>query len=434
MQMTPYFRFIVSSAIIIGTLLLVGILDWIIKDYSVAKTTEGKRQAAGQTLTDNPTSEFLSKTRTKEVTIQRRTVIGDYLSRYNFTPQEIYDLILDIKPVYNLAKIKAGKVLELEFNEENTLLGFLYPIDDTYYLQVKKDDNGWVGKKELFPYEWKKSYVEGKIETNLFSAIDGLGEKPALATELSEIFAWDVDFYADLRKGDSFKILFDKKFLDGELKGYGPVLAAEFVNQGQQYRAIRFTFPDGHGDYFTPEGKSVRKELLKSPLKMGRVTSRFSYRRLHPVYKIYRPHYGVDIAAPVGTHVHAAGDGTVTFVGRKGQAGKMVEIRHPNNYTTQYLHLSRYARGVRRGNKVRQAQLIGYVGSSGASTGPHLDYRIKYRGKYVNPLKQKFKRALPLPDKYMNEFRTLAISVLHVLSSDESLRTYYLTELKQVRY
>ena len=246
---------------------------------------------------------------------------------------------------------------------------------------------------------------------------------------LAELFAWDVDFYADLREGDSFRILFQKRFLSGQPAGYGPILAAEFVNQGQAFRAFRYVHADGKVEYYTPAGESVRKELLKSPLKMGRLTSRFSYRRRHPTLKIYRPHLGIDIAAPVGTPVHAAGDGTVTFVGYRGQAGRMVEIRHAHRFTTQYLHLSRYATGIRPGARIRQGQVVGYVGSSGESTGPHLDYRIKQNNVYVNPLKTQFQRAEPLPADRLPEFQRLVVAYGRVLGVDGELQQYYLARL-----
>jgi len=419
---------------LLGGLVLIGLLDRIGKTrWAEAPSIPVKDPATLAVVDDALVTAATgpSAVRTEQVLIRPRTVFGDYLRPLQFTPREIHQLIEAVRPVYDLARIRAGQSLQLDLDATAGLLGFRYVIDDDEFLRVERQGADWVARKEAFRYEWRYSFVEGTIETNLFDAVARTGEQPALAIEISEIFAWDVDFYADLRRGDSFRVLFRKRFLDGEWKGYGEVLAAEFVNQGVRFRAVRFRFPDGRADYFTPKGKSVRKELLKSPLKMGRVTSRFSNRRLHPVYKIYRPHHGVDIAAPVGTPVYAAGDGTVTFVGHKGQAGRMVEIRHPNQYTTQYLHLHRYAKGIRRGVKVRQGQLIAYVGSSGASTGPHLDYRIRDHGHYVNPLTQKFKPVAPLPEEHLPAFRQQAIAYLHVLTSDDSLRNYYLAALEQ---
>lgn len=364
---------------------------------------------------------------TDRIVIRRGKVIGDYLAEYGLDRAEIVALLDRIRPVYDLAMIRAGQVLEVARSTDG-LRGFRYHIDQEGFLEVGRAEAGWVARRMNYPFEWEQGFVEGRIRDNLFNEIERLGEEPTLALALAELFAWDVDFYADLREGDRFRILFQRKRLDGRNAGYGPILAAEFVNQGQTFRAFRHEFPDGRAEYYTLDGLAVRKELLKSPLKLGTVTSRFSRRRLHPVLKIYRPHHGVDIAAPVGTPVHAAGDGTVSYAGYRGQAGRMVEIRHANRYASQYLHLSRFARGVRAGSRVRQGEVIAYVGSSGSSTGPHLDYRIQLNGGYVNPLKQQFERALPLPAEHRLRFERQALAWGRVLEATASLRHFYLAE------
>jgi murein DD-endopeptidase MepM/ murein hydrolase activator NlpD len=361
--------------------------------------------------------------------IRPRSVIGDYLVRHGLTTAEAEALLGAVRPVYDLAHIRAGHFIEFRQTGDGRLEGLQYDIDADSYLQVDRTAAGWVAARKPHPYEFRDLCVEGTITDHLFGAVADLGEEPQLAIALAELFAWDVDFYADLRQGDAFRVLFRKRFLNGQPAGYGPILAAEFVNQGQPFRAFRYVHEDGRAEYYTPSGESVRKELLKSPLKMGRLTSRFSHRRRHPTLKIYRPHLGIDIAAPVGTPVHAAGDGTVAFAGYRGQAGRMVEVRHANRFTTQYLHLSRYARGIRAGARVRQGQVIAYVGSSGESTGPHLDYRIKQNNVYVNPMKAQFQRALPLPAAQLPEFQRLVIAYGRVLGVDGDLQQYYLARL-----
>ena len=232
------------------------------------------------------------------------------------------------------------------------------------------------------------------------------GEEDAVALELSDIFGSDIDFYTDLRKGDKLRVVFEKKFLNGRFYGYGEILAAEFKNQGRVFLAYRFTYPDtGKADFFDGEGNSLRKEFLKSPMKFARITSRFSLSRLHPIRKIYRPHYGVDYAAPIGSPVQATADGTVTQAGMNGAAGRMIKISHKNSYETMYLHLSGLAAGIRAGAKVDAKQVIGYVGSSGESTGPHLDYRILYHGSFVNPSGWKFRPAEPLRKEFLAPFK-----------------------------
>jgi murein DD-endopeptidase MepM/ murein hydrolase activator NlpD len=431
MRATGVARSIHTFLLYIGVLILLGIVNWFVQTRFVAPAA-GKSPAlrmAEQALNPVRLQDYLTRER---VEIHRGTVIGDYLGRYGFSPQEISLLLQAVRPVYDLARIKAGSFLEFALTGDGLLKSFQYHIDEDSFLEVHRQDGRWSAERKEYPYSWQEVYVEGTIRDNLFNEIERIGEKPSLAVDMAELFAWDVDFYADLQEGDTFRILFQKKSLDGQPAGYGPILAAEFVNQGQVYKAIRFAFPDGRSEYYTPEGQAVRKELLKSPLKIGTITSRFSYHRLHPTLKIYRPHLGVDIAAPIGTSVHAAGEGAVTYTGYRGQAGRMVEIRHPNHYLTQYLHLSGYASGVRPGARVSQGQVIGYVGASGEATGPHLDYRIKQNGVYVNPLKQKFQPAPPLPEEYLPRFHQLAMSCLHVLDAgNDSLRAHYLACLMQ---
>ncbi len=238
-----------------------------------------------------------------------------------------------------------------------------------------------------------------------------IGEEDALAYDLAErCFGWDIDFYTDLRRGDTFRIVVEKKLLDGKFAGYRNILAAEFVNDGKVFQAYRFVYPDtGAADYFDEVGLSKRKEFLKSPFKYGaHVTSRFSGSRLHPIYKVYRPHFGVDYGAPLGTPVQATADGKVVFVGWEGGSGRMVRIQHKNSYETKYLHLGGFGPGIRAGAQVRGGDVVGYVGSSGDSTGPHLDYRVSYHGSPINPLGQKFKPADPVRKEYLEAYKSEA--------------------------
>jgi murein DD-endopeptidase MepM/ murein hydrolase activator NlpD len=341
-----------------------------------------------------------------KMTIQKGMTLSDILSSYGFSPAEIHQLREDVKPVYDLAKIKAGQEMRIYTSQDGAVVSVEYDIDDESYLLIRRGEVGFTAEIKTFPVEFKTSMICGIIEENLPSAVVQENEKEAIAYELAEIFAWDIDFYTDLRKGDSFKIVFEKKYLEDEWVGYGRILAAEFTNQGEMFKAFRYTYPDTEEwDYFTPDGHSLRKEFLKSPIKYARITSRFSFSRYHPTRKVYRPHYGVDYAARVGTPVQATADGTVTFVGWNGASGRMVRIRHQNAYESMYLHLRGYARGIKKGAKVTSGQVIGYVGSSGESSGPHLDYRIKFRGRYINPLAHRFKPVKPLRPEFSEDFK-----------------------------
>ena len=339
-------------------------------------------------------------------TIQKGMTLSDILFPYNFSPAEIHDLRKDIKPVYDLAKIKAGQELRIYSSQQGEVVSLEYDIDEENYLHIQKKEGTYTADIKKIPYEIKFKMIWGIIEDNLISAVKKENEGVILAINLADLFAWDIDFYADLRRGDSFKIIFEKKYLRGELVGYRNIIAAEFINQGKQYLAFRYTYPDTkESDYFDPDGGSLRKEFLKSPIRYTRITSRFNLRRLHPIRKVFRPHYGVDYAARIGTPVQVTADGTITFVGKKGASGRMIRIRHKNRYETMYLHLRNFEKGIKKGKKVKGGQRIAYVGSSGESTGPHLDYRIKRDGKYINPLAFNPKPVKPLRAEFLEDFK-----------------------------
>ena len=351
----------------------------------------------------------LDPIREHEETIQRGITLSDILFAYDFSPADIHKLRQEVKPVYDLAKIKAGNKFRVFTSEEGEVQSLEYNIDNGKYLTIQKDQDTYRAEIKEFEYDLKLKMIWGKIEDILIFAIRDQGEKANLAIALAEIFAWDIDFNVDIRKGDSFKVLFEKKYLDGQFVGYRNVIAAEFTNLGKTFQAFRFTYSDTKAsDYFDFEGNSLRKEFLKSPLNFKRISSRFSYSRLHPVRKVYRPHMGVDYAATPGTPVQATADGTVTFAGWNGASGRMVRIKHKKGYETMYLHLRSFASGIRKGKHVNGGQTIGYVGSSGVSTGPHLDYRIKHRGKYINPLSARFDPVDPLRVEFKEDFQKKA--------------------------
>jgi murein DD-endopeptidase MepM/ murein hydrolase activator NlpD len=279
-----------------------------------------------------------------------------------------------------------------------------YGIDDRSYLSVVRRPNGFSAEKVNLPVSRRRGSLHINIKDNLASSMPGTHkEYLKLALDLSDIFAWDIDFSNDIRNNDSVKIIVEELWVGDVFKGYGNILAAEFINKGKAYSAYRFDH-EGYVDYFDEKGRSLKKSLLRSPLKFKYISSGFSQRRFHPVLRIHRPHLGIDYAAPTGTPVSAAGSGTVLFAGYKGQNGKMVNIKHPGGYTTYYGHLARIPKSMRKGKKISQGDIIGYVGSTGLSTGPHLDYRIKSNGKFVNPLKIRLPRGKPVPESMMTRF------------------------------
>ena len=345
----------------------------------------------------------------RKETISRGTTLAQILPKYGFLPKDVHELKEQVKPVYDLGKIVAGREIRIRTTPEGGWAALEYDIDENRFLVVRNDAGRFRAEIKPVPYEVRTAFLWAAIEDSPIAAVNADGEDDFIALELSDIFGSDIDFYTDIQRGDTFRVVFEKRLLDGRPAGYGRVLAAEFTNQGKIFRAYRFTYPDtGKSDFFDPAGNSLRKEFLKSPMKFARISSRFSRSRFHPIRKIYRPHNGVDYAAPAGSPVQATADGVVTQVGWNGAAGRMIKIRHKNAYETMYLHLSGYAQGIRANARVDAKQVIGYVGSSGESTGPHLDYRILYHGKYVNPLGLKFQPAEPLRKEFLDAFKAEA--------------------------
>ena len=363
-----------------------------------------------------------------KIVIPPRSTLAELLKRRGFTDREIHDLREAVKPVYDLGRIRAGQELRLASLADGPWRRLEYDIDETKYLVVERREDRVEAELKYVPVEFRPAFVSGVIEDSLVAALNKAGEQDSLAIDIVErCFGWDVDFNTDLRKGDSFRVFVEKRFLDGRFAGYRDILAAEFVNDGRVFRAFRFTYPDtGAADYFDENGGSRRKDFLRSPIKFmtPRITSRFSASRFHPIHKIYRPHYGVDYAAPIGTPVQATADGEVTFAGREAGAGNLVRMRHKNAYQTAYLHLSGFGRGVRRGAQLKGGDIVGYVGSSGDSTGPHLDYRIYHHGSPVNPLGHKFKPADPLRKEFLEDYRKEVERLGVALRLPEVVRAY----------
>jgi murein DD-endopeptidase MepM/ murein hydrolase activator NlpD len=262
------------------------------------------------------------------------------------------------------------------------------------------------------PIEVRITHASGVIDSSLFLAGQQAGLSDNIIMEMANIFGWDVDFALDIRKGDSFSLLYEERYLDGEKLRDGRILAAEFNNRGQDFQAVLFTDPEGRSQYFSPDGKSMRKAFLRSPVDFRRISSNFQRERYHPVLGERRPHRGVDYAAATGTPIKAAGDGRVIFRGKQGGYGNTVILQHGNNITTLYAHMSRFQKGVTNGTRVRQGQVIGYVGMTGLATGPHLHYEFRINGVHQNPLTVKLPDAEPIPSKYAEQFREQTLPLL----------------------
>jgi len=369
----------------------------------------------------NPFSPFLPD---KDIGIMSgRVEKGDtfysILAEQGFSSSVIAECIETLKSVFNCYKISPGDEYIIKSDAKGNIYQLILKVNRVNIYSLKKEGEKLLPAKETVLLHKKVVRLSGIIEDSFFGAINKLGENDQLAIDFAEIFAWDIDFRHDLQRGDQFTIIVEKYYAGEEFIGYGKIKAAEYNNQEKIYRAIYFKDPEGREGYFTPEGISVKKSFLRAPLKFNRISSGYSFSRFHPILRENRPHLGIDFAAPSGTPVFAVADGIVVEKGWKNGNGNMIRIRHPLGYETMYNHLSRFGKNIRTGSRVKQMEVIGFVGTTGLSTGPHLDYRMKKNGKFVNPLLEKFPPGFPVAKEYQNLFNQVAQHMLAQLEGQE---------------
>ncbi|MCD7962524.1 MAG: peptidoglycan DD-metalloendopeptidase family protein [Rikenellaceae bacterium] len=339
------------------------------------------------------------------------------LDRYGLSAVEIDSAVKASENVFNVKSIRGGNGYKAFLTQDTTarLSHFVYEKNKIEYVVFSFGDSITVrnDSKDIIS---ETRVAEAEISSSLWNAMVDNDISPALAMELSEIYAWSIDFFG-LQKGDKFKIVFEENYVDSIKVGIGSILGAWFVNNGKKYYAIPFEL-DGKIKFWDENGNSLRQNLLKAPLSYSRISSTFSHSRLHPVLKIRRPHYGVDYAAPAGTPVYAVADGTVTSRTYTSQGGNTVKIKHSQGLESGYLHLQKFANGLKVGQRVSQGELIGYVGSTGLATGPHLDFRLWKNGKPIDPLKVDTEPAEPIASEYESHFAMVKEAVLGVLEGE----------------
>lgn len=296
-------------------------------------------------------------------------------------------LLDTVKPIYPLTQIRLGQPFSVLRNPDGSFRAFHYEINKEKILRVEQNGDEIKAKVVPIDYTIVLTHVQGTITSNLSNAVADNGEGVGLAIAMAKVFASEINFITDIREGDSFDVLVEKRFRHDKFKGYGRLIGARFTNQKKVHTAYLFRNDNGRESYYTAKGENLHRELLKAPLSFLRVTSRYSMARKHPVYGNVRPHQGIDYGAPTGTPIMAVGNGVITKIGWAGGYGKQIVIRHANGLESMYAHMSRFASGMSKGKRVRQGQTIGYVGATGTATGPHLDFRIKQGGKFVNPAK-----------------------------------------------
>ena len=345
--------------------------------------------------------------KTSSATIGKGGTLLTSLAREGFSQEEIFLLQEALRPIFDFRKCYPDDKYEIT-RTSGKLKNIRYwtsPLD--FYLVERGDSGELVASRERVKTEEVITGIKGEIESSLYESMLKENLTPDLIMRFADIFAWQIDFLTEPRTGDVFKLIWKNYQKDGKSLLEGRILAAQYENNGKIHTAVFFEDSAGSGDHYTLEGESLRKMFLRSPLNYRRISSYFSYQRFHPILKYYRPHLGIDYAAPSGTPVSTIGDGMVVYAGWKDGFGRFVKIRHSGSYYTTYGHLSRYGRGIKEGKKVKQGQVIGYVGTSGLSTGPHLDFRIIRNGRFVNFLKIKLPSAKSLDPKYMASFNEI---------------------------
>lgn len=334
--------------------------------------------------------------------VERNAFLSDVLEDFNVSGEIIHQISRAARGIFDLNKFRAGNPFAVfRSKEDQQVKYFIYEQSPTEYIIVNLSDSVLV-TRETKEIRKEHKAVFGEINTSLWSTMKENGINPLVALQLSEMYAWNIDFFG-LQKGDAFKVIYDEAFVDTVSVGINRIKAAWFRHNGKEYYAIPFS-SNGEEKYYGLDGSSLRRAFLKAPLRYSRISSKFTNSRFHPVLKIYRPHHGVDYAAPSGTPVEAIGDGTIISIGYHGGGGRQIKIRHNSTYSSAYLHLKGYAPGMKAGTRVSQGQVIGYVGSSGLSTGPHLDFRMWKNNTPVNPLKIESPSAEPVKESLMPEF------------------------------
>lgn len=360
-----------------------------------------------------------------EATVPERSTLAGVLLAHDLGDAVVHQIVEATKTVFDPRRLKARNPYRLEMGVDGLLQAFRYEIDTDKFLRIVGLGDGPDQRfaAEIVPYPKERALVSVRGEISdeapsLVAAVDDAGEEIGLALAMADLFSGDVDFNSELQPEDHFKVLVEKQLREGEMVGYGAILAAEFVNEGRAVRAFRYEVPGGKPGYYDGDGRSIRRFFLKSPLKFdARITSGFSRRRMHPVLGGYRAHLAVDYGAPVGAPVVAVAPGVVVSASYSSSSGNMVHLRHTGGYETFYLHLSAFASGMRPGTHIGQGELIGKVGATGLATGPHLDFRVRRNGTFINPMTvySDMPPGDPIPAEYLQAFQHARDQALHKL-------------------
>jgi murein DD-endopeptidase MepM/ murein hydrolase activator NlpD len=352
----------------------------------------------------------------QEERVQRGDTFARVLARLRIDDADAVHFLRTSPETRGLRQLVPGQILRANTDEDGRLLELRFASSGLMVLTVKPYGGSFRVREEVATLERRIVMRSAQIKTTLFAAIDAAELDDTIAKQVAEIFSTDIDFHSDLRPGDRFTVIYERYFADGEPVQWGRVLATEFVNAGHPHQAIWYQHPDGRGDYYTPDGKALRKAFLRSPLEYSRVSSAFAEVRFHPILQLWRAHRGIDYAAAPGTGVKASSDGVVESATHDRGYGNVVVLRHEQRLTTLYAHLSSFGRGISRGARVSQGQVIGYVGSTGLATGPHLHYEFRVGEVHQDPLKVAMPEAPPITAELKAKFDIAARPMIERLS------------------
>jgi murein DD-endopeptidase MepM/ murein hydrolase activator NlpD len=397
----------------IGFLAIVGLLAILPREDASVATAQSPAAPAPSAAAEMP-QEANAAFSTIEVVVSRNDTMDRLFRRFELNLGDLASL-RDLPELRSqVDKLHPGELLRFT-HRGGELVALERKLSDSETLKVTRDSNGFSSDVLENPLEIHTRTASATIDSSLFQAAADAQLAERLAFDLAEIFQYDIDFVLDIQPGDRFTVVYEEIFQDGTLLRTGNILAAKFVNDGREYRAVRFTDATGDGEYFTPDGRSLRKSFIRAPVQFSRISSRFNPSRRHPVLNRIRAHRGVDYAAPVGTPVRAAGEGRVRFIGRQGGYGNVVELEHGSSVVTVYGHLSRFASKLRRGQHVELGQVIAYVGMTGLATGPHLHYEYRVRGIHKNPQTVPLPDAAPIPAAELGGFLTATADLVNIL-------------------
>lgn len=399
----------------VGLLAIVGALAALPREDVPITTTQQAAPPASASVASPPAPQEASLAfSTIEVVVNRNDTMDQLFRRFELNLSDLASLRNLPELRSQVDKLRPGESLRL-MHRGGELVGLERKLSDSETLKVTREASGFVSDVLENPLESHTRTASATIDSSLFQAAADAGLPDGVAFDLAEVFQYDIDFVLDIQPGDRFTVVYEELSQDGVPLRTGNILAAKFVNDGREYRAVRYVDAQGHAEYFTPDGKSLRKAFIRAPVQFSRISSRFNSARKHPILNRIRAHKGVDYAAPVGTPVRAAGEGRVKFVGQQGGYGNVVELEHGSGVVTVYGHLSRFAKSLKRGQHVDLGQVIAFVGQTGLATGPHLHYEYRVRGMHKNPQTVPLPDAAPIPGTERERFLTESADYMNML-------------------